>query len=464
MLSRLTKIQLTLFVIVTAVALTLMAANYVQIPAMLGFGRFDVKVQLPNTGGLYPKSVVTYRGHEVGTVKSVDLRAGGGVVATVQVDEDADIPKDTEVEVRSASVIGEQYIIFVPTGGGEVLEEGDVVEASRTSIPVATDDLIESARTFLDSVPIGSLQTTVSELGDAFADNGGDLGRLIDEGASFQEQANDNLASTLRLIDQAAPVLATQQGLDGDIRAWANDLSGFTGQLSDADQDIEKLLSSTAPFATEAATFMDGLQPILPGLLTDIGATAEVADVYLPALHHLLTVTPAAVVGLSASINPETRNTDYTTLNLSFKTGINVPPVCQDGFADRDKVRSAKELDYDDAPAPRDSYCKVPRSDPRIVRGARNQVCPTKEVRYGATAALCGLVFNQVEVDREKLLAAGSDPGSSASAAGKGASATLDPATGRLLAPNGEFFLFDKGAVAQGDDSFAGMITGLVRP
>src|SRR5688572_2547949 len=102
MLSGLVKNQLRLFVIITALALSVLAVYYVRIPAMLGFGRFDVQVQLSNAGGLYPKANVTYRGFEVGQVRSLDLRPGGMVVAHLEIDNSARIPADAIAQVHSA--------------------------------------------------------------------------------------------------------------------------------------------------------------------------------------------------------------------------------------------------------------------------------------------------------------------------------------------------------------------------
>ena len=54
-----------------------MAFGFVNVPALLGVGRYTVTVDLPASGGLYPTSVVTYRGTEIGRVKSVDVTHDG---------------------------------------------------------------------------------------------------------------------------------------------------------------------------------------------------------------------------------------------------------------------------------------------------------------------------------------------------------------------------------------------------
>jgi phospholipid/cholesterol/gamma-HCH transport system substrate-binding protein len=114
MLTRLVRRQLVAFAAVTIVVLAILMLNYVKLPAVLGFGRYEVTANLPEAGGLYPRANVTYRGHEVGVVTSVDLRGGGGVVARLQIDDGVKIPRSAQVQVRSVSALGEQYLDLVP--------------------------------------------------------------------------------------------------------------------------------------------------------------------------------------------------------------------------------------------------------------------------------------------------------------------------------------------------------------
>ena len=75
-------IQIVIFCVVSLTALTVMALGFVQLPSLVfGVDRYTVTVELPEAGGLYDRSNVTYRGTEVGEVKQVDL-TDNGVEAT----------------------------------------------------------------------------------------------------------------------------------------------------------------------------------------------------------------------------------------------------------------------------------------------------------------------------------------------------------------------------------------------
>lgn len=90
-LNRWIKTQLAIFGIVTVTAGAVMIFGYIDVPAMLGVGRYTVTMQLPSAGGLYEGANVTYRGTEVGRVRAVRL-TDDGVQAELSLRSDVQIP------------------------------------------------------------------------------------------------------------------------------------------------------------------------------------------------------------------------------------------------------------------------------------------------------------------------------------------------------------------------------------
>src|ERR1700730_2450876 len=109
-LDRRIKIQRAIFTVIAVVAMAVMSLHFVKLPAMLfGVGRYTVKLELPQSGGLYDTGNVTYRGTEVGRVESVRL-TDAGVEAVLSLKSGIDIPSDLRAEVHSQSAIGESYL------------------------------------------------------------------------------------------------------------------------------------------------------------------------------------------------------------------------------------------------------------------------------------------------------------------------------------------------------------------
>jgi phospholipid/cholesterol/gamma-HCH transport system substrate-binding protein len=98
-------IQMAVFVAISAIALVIMVVGYMRLPELLGVGQYRVTLELPETGGLYERSNVTYRGVQVGEVKSVGL-TNEGVKAELSLNSDTEIPADLDAEVRSVSAVG----------------------------------------------------------------------------------------------------------------------------------------------------------------------------------------------------------------------------------------------------------------------------------------------------------------------------------------------------------------------
>src|ERR1700760_2263744 len=126
-----TWIQLSILTLVTVVSCGAMVFNFMKLPATLfGIGEYTVAVDLPRSGGLYQTSVVTYRGTDVGQVKSIDVTAAG-VRAVLAMKSRTPVPADVQASVHSRSAIGEQYIELTPrpgTGGehSRPLRDGDL--------------------------------------------------------------------------------------------------------------------------------------------------------------------------------------------------------------------------------------------------------------------------------------------------------------------------------------------------
>src|SRR5258708_20050115 len=115
-LSRPIRIQLAILSAITVVAVGVMAFGFVKVPALLGIGRYTVTVDLPASGGLYPTSVVTYRGTEIGRVSSIDVTRDG-VRAVLTLNSDTKIPSDVSAAVHSRSPVAEQFLELTPAAG-----------------------------------------------------------------------------------------------------------------------------------------------------------------------------------------------------------------------------------------------------------------------------------------------------------------------------------------------------------
>src|SRR3954464_1444508 len=162
-LSRPVWTQLAILAAITVVSVGVMAFGFVKVPALFGIGRYTVTVDLPATGGLYPTSVVTYRGSEIGRVTSVDVtRTGARAVLTL--DSDVEVPAEVTAAVHSRSAVGEQFLELTPgkdADTSKVLGDGAVVPVGKVQIPADIGSLLDATNTALKAIPQDNLKTVV---------------------------------------------------------------------------------------------------------------------------------------------------------------------------------------------------------------------------------------------------------------------------------------------------------------
>jgi phospholipid/cholesterol/gamma-HCH transport system substrate-binding protein len=389
-LNRQARIQLAVFTVITLVAVTLMAINYMQLPAKLfGVGRYTVQMELPQAGGLYVTGNVTYRGTEVGRVTAVHL-SETGVVAELSLKSGVDIPRDLKAEVHSQSAIGEQYVELLPRNDtSPPLKNGDVIALKDTSVPTDINSVLDAVKTGLQAIPRESLKTVIDESYTAVGGLGSELSTIVRAGTELSIAARENLDPLLALIDNAQPVLDSQTQTSDAIGAWASHLATVTRELKVHDQAVTGVINDAGPALDEARQLIERVRPTLPILMANLASVGQVALTYRNSLEQMLVLLPQLVAieqgALVANVNT---NQDYKGLYLSFNLNLNVPPPCTTGYLPAQQMRNASLQDYPDLPGG-DLYCRVPQDSPFGVRGARNIPCTTRPGKSAPTVKMC---------------------------------------------------------------------------
>ena len=404
-LTRRILIQMAIFVLVAVTALAVMVFGYMRLPEMLGVGQYKVTVELPETGGLYPRANVTYRGAQVGQVDSVELTdSGAGVEAVLSLDSNIKIPADVDAEVHSVSSVGEQYVQLIPRSGqGPELRDGDVIPMDRTTIPTDVNTVLNDTTRALEAIPRDNLKTVIDEAYVAVGGLGPELRRLVTGSTTLAIDARENLDPLTTLIDQSKPVLDSQTETGDSIQAWASNLASITGQLQSQDPAVAGILEKGPGAADEVRALFDRVRPTLPIVLANLVSIGEVAVTYQPSLEQLLVLLPQGTA-VTQAIGVHKRNTkqDYEGDALNFNLNLAIPllpapiplppqglpPPCTTGFLPAQQQRVPTFEDYPDRP-PGDVYCRVPQDAPFNVRGARNLPCITVPGKRAPTWQQC---------------------------------------------------------------------------
>lgn len=458
MLSRFIRIQLVIFLVMTVVGVSVMLVQYVRVGDMLGIGRDKITVDLPTTGGLYESGNVTYRGSNIGKVKSVDLTEDG-VKARLSVDSGAKIPQDTEVAVRSVSAIGEQYVEFLPrTDGGPYLSDGAEILESDVSMPTDIGPILDEADKLLSTVPREKLATLVDETFTAFDGAAPDLKKLIESSKALIGEAQDNVDATKSLLTELGPLLETQIVSSDDLRDWVRNLAQFTGQLKSNDPQLRSVLDNAPTTMDEAQGLLQDVHKSLPMLMANAVAVGKVAYTYNDSIQQMLVVYPALMGALQTLTQFSSTHGDK--LPLDFHLQLNDPPACSVGYLAPDQRRPPNEVTV--PVTPDGIYCQVPQDSDIAVRGARNAPCPDQPGKRAATPAQCAdprgfvpLGENPAPIGPPQDPVPGVPPGTYQQQ-GEIGTASYNPGTGQYVGPDGNVYVDESLAHSDGaDDSSA---------
>ncbi len=371
--TRKVRIQLTAFVVIALLGICYIAVKYVGAGALVGSGNYTAKVEMPDSGGIFPNAEVTYRGVPVGRVGDMRLTATG-IEVDLRIRSSApDIPSDVQAVVANRSVIGEQYVDLQPkTKSGPYLTAGSVISSDRTTRPPTADQLLAGLDSFVSSVPITSLQTTVSELGNAFNGLAPSLQSLLDAQSAFITTADQNFPTTATLIDTSASVLATQQAASAQIAQFSANLRNIAATLSSSDSDLRGLIAAAPQAANEAVSLVTGLlgptpsgDPSFPLLLANLLTGAQITNANLGGLQGLLVQLPQAISVGSKTITG-------SGINVGLGVTFFDPLPCTTGYGSTTR-RGGLDTSAG-TPFNTGAGCTAPASSGSDVRGSQHAV------------------------------------------------------------------------------------------
>jgi phospholipid/cholesterol/gamma-HCH transport system substrate-binding protein len=323
---------------------------------------FGVSMQLGTSGGLYPRSEVTYRGKLVGQVTSLKL-VPNGVVAALRIDEGTKIPADLDAMVADLSPAGEQFVDLRPrVATGPMLHDGSVITQDRTSVPLTVPVVIRDVSRLLDQFDTADLNTVVSELATALSGTGPAMAGIIENSDKILAAAQQDLPSLNNVLNNGKTDVDTGNDLSGEFAKFNTALRGLTKQLAATDPTIDKLLASGPGFVGDLDSFVTQLTNPISTLLGNLVTPGSLIAARIPALNALLIAFPQATAGLRTTVKD---GNFMTELHLTGN------PTCSYGTPRRTPVDATRH------PADLNRVCTDKTTPGVQARGAQNAPRPS---------------------------------------------------------------------------------------
>jgi phospholipid/cholesterol/gamma-HCH transport system substrate-binding protein len=381
MLTPFIKRQLIAFCILTVVSIFVLGVYYLQVPSLVGIGRYDLKADLPASGGLYPTANVTYRGITIGKVTEVEPTEQGAR-ATMSIDSQFKIPVDTVANVHSVSAVGEQYLDLVSNGNpGKYFSDGQTI--TKGTVPSEIGPALDTANRGLAALPADKIPQLLDETAQSVGGLGPALQRLVDASQAIVGDFKNQITDVNDIIQHSGPVLDSQVNSGSAIERWARNLNTLSAQTAQNDQHVRSVLTQAAPTADQVNELFNDVRDSLPQTLANLEVVFDLLKRYHAGVEQLFVFLPQG-----ASIAQTVSAPFPRQAALDLALSINQPPPCLTGFIPASEWRSPADTSL--APLPTGTYCKIPMETPsNSVRGSRNIPCVDVPGKRAASPREC---------------------------------------------------------------------------
>ncbi len=246
-----------------AIAAAFFAVVYVGVT--FAYGGYDDDYELvadfPRAGqGLANGSDVTYRGVDVGEVRSVELVDRQARV-TLAMDPGFEVPVDARFVVRPKTIFGEKFVdLTFPEGAdGPYLADGDTVEHAESATEV--EDFFEGTDDLFDALDENELAELVTSLNEAARGSGAEVAQAFESSADAADLGADTIDRQLRALDSFATFQDAIRSVGGDLNAISANNEVALGEFNANRAAYERVLAGLRPFAEDLAALLIAIRP-----------------------------------------------------------------------------------------------------------------------------------------------------------------------------------------------------------
>lgn len=302
--------------------------------ALIGLGEINLgsgdnfKLYAPfrQVVGLETSADVRLSGVPVGKVESI-VNANGGVLVTMQIHRDIDIPDDSTATISSVGVMGSKFVNITPgVDNGSYLVDGDSIKVTEEAdmnamfdglnrVLVRVDTLLQDVEKILGDT---AFQTSVVEMSDNIKNASAHMNTLME---TLDRIAASNEGNVNQMTTQLNQLLDTMNSTMKNVEHMTANIDKFAGDPQTSEQ-LKETLSNIAATSKSVAAIADNMQGVMgdPKVADDLKATISNAkDISERANKVLGKVEGASNIEVSPSVEML-----YSGKNHDWNTNFNL--------------------------------------------------------------------------------------------------------------------------------------------
>jgi virulence factor Mce-like protein len=274
---------------------------------LLPSSSYDINVLMPGADGLYPGSDVLIAGSRAGTVNGITLH-GNDVIVGISLDPaHSPVHTNATITLRPKSLLGEKYLDLKPGSGGDSLNPGATIPATKVSISTDLQDVINT----FDQPTRDKLQVVITELGGGVAGRGVATNETIHYGtkdladlaqvATTLQQRDAELQKVIQALDTVTAELA-QSDRRQQLGQLIVNSDRLIKNLADQDAELKRALSQTNAALAKTDTALSGTQGNLASIFQQVPTLVHRTDLLMGDLASTSTSAVGALPVQAAAI------------------------------------------------------------------------------------------------------------------------------------------------------------------
>ena len=266
----------TNIVVVLVVSVLLVVATFLTYASGVVFDdSYDVRVALPEAGGVLPDQQVTVLGRAVGQVRDIEVTTEG-VLLTLKIQGDQRIPDPAVTTVLRRSSIGEQAVDLAPPNVDWTAAEPDT-EITPQDITIAPEvaGLLDETVALFSEIGEDELGVVIEELAIGLDGRGDRLRRLGRDSLDLQRTLVDGIPEFERLLETSEATLGVLQEQRDTIRSVIREGADLAEVFAEQRPNLDALLDDTPPALDQTEALLLNARPNLGCLFRDLTEVNE---------------------------------------------------------------------------------------------------------------------------------------------------------------------------------------------
>jgi phospholipid/cholesterol/gamma-HCH transport system substrate-binding protein len=243
---RVSKAMLLKVVVFTIVCLLLTVALGLKLAnSRLFADTYDMKAEFEDATGVLKGDAVKIAGVDVGRVTGTEIKDGKAVLS-FNVDEEIQLPTDSQVAIRWRNVLGQRFVYIYPGDDEARWDEGDTIPMSQTNDVADIGEFLNRVGPILKAIDPEQANAFLDAVNTALASNEENIRTLLDAGASLASDLSERDGHIARTITNADTIMEAFASQDDQIASIIDDLDNVSGVLARRTDDVNQLVTNFA--------------------------------------------------------------------------------------------------------------------------------------------------------------------------------------------------------------------------